>query len=151
MDIAHLLADPTALSLESFISHEKLIVVVVRSVQPAPVCQLCRQPSESLHSNYVRRITDLPWHGIAVRLELHTRKLRCRNGLCKRKVFCERLPNVAAAFARKTARLNSVLILLAFTMGGETGARTADKLGFAASGDTLLGSTGLAKNRRSKF
>ena len=138
MDTATLLADPNALSLEAFISHENSITVVVRSCQPLAACPLCRQSSNSLHSNYVRRIADLPWHNVAVSLELHTRKFRCRNELCQRKVFCERLPNVAAACARKTARLNQALTLLAFALGGEMGARMADKLGFYTSGDTLL-------------
>ena len=71
-------------------------------------------------------------------MELHTRKFRCRNELCPRKVFCERLPKVAAAYARKTVRLNSAMILLAFALGGEAGARTASGLGLIVSGDTLL-------------
>ncbi len=83
-------------------------------------------------------VADLPWHGVAVRLQLHTRKFRCRNELCQRKVFCQRLPNVVAAGARTTARLNQVLTQLAFVTGGEPGARTARRLGVSVSGDTLL-------------
>ncbi len=138
MDTATLLADTVALTLEAFVSHANSVTVVVRSSQPATTCPVCQQPFSSLHSNYIRRIADLPWHGVAVQLELHTRKFRCRNSLCSRKVFCERLPNVVAAFARKTARLNSTLNLLAFAMGGEGGSRVASKLGFSTSGDTLL-------------
>jgi hypothetical protein len=55
-----------------------------------------------------------------------------------RKVFCERLPKVALAYARKTVRLNSAMTLLAFALGGEAGARTAADLGLTVSGDTLL-------------
>ncbi len=138
MDTATLLADPNALHLEAFVSHENSITVVVRSSQPSAACPACQQPSGSLHSNYVRNIADLPWHNVAVRLELHTRKFRCRNELCPRRVFCERLPNVAPAFARKTARLNNALTWLAFALGGEMGARTAQKLKLFTSGDTLL-------------
>ena len=101
-------------------------------------CPLCEEPSNSLHGNYIRRIADLPWHGVKVQLQLHTRKFRCRNEVCPRKVFCERLPKVAAAYARKTARLNSAMTLLAFALGGEAGARTASGLGLTVSGDTLL-------------
>lgn len=101
MDVSTLLADPVALSLECFVSLDNSITIVVRSVQKQPACPLCRYPSNSLHSHYTRRPSDLPWHGVAVRLQLHTRKFRCRNEICPRRVFCERLPNVADAFARK--------------------------------------------------
>lgn len=138
MDTTTLLADPTTLRLETFVSHEKSITVVVRSIQPLAACPLCQQPSGNLHSNYVRRAADLPWQGVAVSLKLHTRKFRCRNELCSRKIFCERLPNVVAVFARKTARLNQVLTFLAFALGGEMGAKTSERLALKTSGDTLL-------------
>jgi transposase len=92
----------------------------------------------SLHSHYQRTIADLPWHGVSIRLRLNARKLRCQNALCSQNVFCERLPRVAAAYARKTVRLNSALRLLAFALGGAAGARAARGLGMRASGDTLL-------------
>ncbi len=138
MQVATLLADPLAISLESFVSVESLIVLRVKAVQKQSQCPLCQQYSTSLHSRYVRRIADLPWHGVAVRIELHTRKFRCRNALCRRKVFCERLPKVVESYARKTVRLSSALTLLAFSLGGEAGARTAADLNLKASGDTLL-------------
>jgi len=91
-----------------------------------------------LHSHYLRRVADLPWHGVRARLELHTRKFRCRNQLCPQKVFCERLPKVVAASARKTVRLDAALTLIAFALGGEAGARVALGLRLSVSGDTLL-------------
>lgn len=138
MQVSTLLADPAAVRLESFISEESLIVLRVRVVQKQSRCPLCQTDSKSLHSHYVRRVADLPWHGVAIRLELHTRKFRCRNEVCRRKVFCERLPKVVECYARKTVRLTSVLTLLAFALGGEGGARTASKLNLPVSGDTLL-------------
>lgn len=125
MNVSTLLADPNAVGLEGFISNADSITMVVSSVQKSAYCPLCDAPSGSLHSNYVRRVADLPWHDVAVRLELKTRKFRCLNALCSRKVFCERLPKVAAAYARKTVRLNSAMTLIAFALGGEAGARTA--------------------------
>src|SRR5687768_9153531 len=114
MDSTTLLADPAAIKLEAFISGDKSIAIVVRANQTQSACPLCGQFSASLHSNYVRSVSDLPWHDVAVRLELHTRKFRCRNELCQRKVFCERLPNVVSVSARKTVRLNAALTLLGF-------------------------------------
>lgn len=111
---------------------------MVRAVQSQPCCPQCAQVSSSLHSHYTRRVADLPWHGVAAKLELHTRKFRCRNALCPQKVFCERLPKVADSYARKTLRLDTALMLVAFALGGEAGARTACGLRLQVSGDTLL-------------
>ncbi len=138
MDVSTLLADPERIGLEGFISNADSITMVVRSFQKSVSCPLCSKPSNSLHGNYIRRVADLPWHGVKVRLELKVRKFRCRNELCPRRMFCERLPKVAAAYARKTVRLNSAMTLLAFALGGEAGSRTGVGLGLPVSGDTLL-------------
>ncbi|MBA3693279.1 MAG: ISL3 family transposase [Acidobacteria bacterium] len=138
MQVSTLLADPAAISLEAFVPQESLIVLRVRVIQKQSKCPLCQTNSKSLHSHYVRQVADLPWHGVAIRLELHTSKFRCRNEVCRRQVFCARLPRVAAHYARKTVRLTSALTLLAFALGGEVGARTASKLNLRVSGDTLL-------------
>ena len=138
MEVSTLLADPSATSLEAIVSKQNLIVLRVRSVLSKSNCPLCNHPSESLQSNYIRKIADLPWHGVVIRLDLHTRKFRCLNELCRRKIFCERLPNVVETYGRKTVRLNMTMTLLAFALGGEAGAKTASRLGLAVSGDTLL-------------
>lgn len=138
MDATTLLADPAAIHLECFISEPHSVTLVVRAVQLHPCCPQCAQVSTSLHSHYTRRIADLPWHGVAARLELHSRKFRCRNEVCSQKVFCERLPKVVDSYARKTLRLNTALMLIAFALGGEAGARTACGLRLQVSGDTLL-------------
>jgi transposase len=136
MDVSTLLADPTAIHLDTFVSGENSITLRVHSIQEQSVCPSCNSQSGSLHSNYIRRVADLPWHNVAVKLELHVRKFRCRNELCSQKVFCERLPKVAGKYARKTVRLETVLTYLAFAPGGE--ARTAGRLQIITSGDTLL-------------
>ena len=136
MNISTLLADPETVGLEGFTSNADSITIVARALQKISCCPVFSEPSNSLHSNYVRRVADLPWHSIAVRLELKARKFPCRNELCRRRVFYERLPKVAIAYARKTARLDSAMSLLAFALGGEAGARTATGLGLTISGDT---------------
>ena len=94
MDITTLLADPNAINLRHFVSEAQCITVVVQAVQLHARCPKCQHPSKSLHSYYQRTVADLPWHGVSVRIQLHTRKFRCRNQLCVQKVFCERLPKV---------------------------------------------------------
>lgn len=95
-------------------------------------------PSLRLHSYYSRTVADLPWHGVADRLELRARRFRCKNSLCTRRIFCERLPRVAPHYGRKTVRLDDALRLIGFLLGGEAGARATVKLAIRTSPDTLL-------------
>jgi transposase len=118
-----LLADPEALEIEKFLADDSLIKFVVRSILPTANCPNCQQSSNSLKAHYLRSVSDLPWHGVKIKLLLKVRKFRCRNDLCVRKVFCERLPKVAAKYARITFRLNEVISSLAFTLGGRGGAK----------------------------
>jgi transposase len=138
MDPATLLADPEAIRLEKIIPGHSSLILVVKATQPQPECPRCRRLSTRIHSYYTRRVADLPWHGVAVRLELRTRRFRCRNSLCTKRIFCERLPRVVAHYGRRTVRMDEALELLGFFLGGEAGARAALKLAMATSSDTLL-------------
>ena len=139
MNPTTLLADPESLEIEKFISEENSITIVVRSILPAASCPHCHQFSGSLKTRYFRQVADLPWHGVEIKLLLRVRKFRCRNNLCIRKVFCERLPKVVAKYVRRTARLDEVIAFLAFALGGRSGAKASAKLNIAVSRDTLLG------------
>lgn len=138
MDPSTLLADPTAVRLEKIIQHDSSLTLVVRAARPQAQCPRCQCPSMRTHSYYTRKVADLPWHGVAVRIELRTRRFRCRNSLCTKRVFCERLPRVVAHYGRRTVRLDEALRLLGFFLGGEAGARAARRLALATSPDTLL-------------
>jgi len=138
MDPATLLADPTAIRLEKIIQHDSSLTHVVKTAQPQAECPRCQRPSTRVHSYYRRAVADLPWHGVAVKLELRTRRLRCKNSLCTKRVFCERLPRVVAHYGRKTVRLDDALRLIGLLLGGEAGARATHKLAIKASPDTLL-------------
>ena len=138
MDVQTLVANPDIIRLESFISETNAIIIVAHSKQRRPICPSCNQPSGSFHSHYQRNVSDLPWQGVTVRIRLSTRKFRCRNALCRQKIFCERLPDVVETYARRTLRLDGALTWLAFALGGEAGARTAERLRMKTGGDTLL-------------
>ena len=100
-------------------------------------CPLCGHLSSKVHSRYERTIADLPWRNVCVTLKIRARRFFCEKHLCERKIFCERLPE-AAAYGRKTSRLEEALLLIAFELGGEAGARLAHELGLSVSPDTLL-------------
>ena len=138
MPIITLLTDPEAIRLDRIRPAEDAITLVVGTVAAHARCPRCHRTSSRLHSRYRRMIADLPWHRVAIKLELHTRRFRCQNSLCKQRIFCERLPSVVARYARKTVRLNAALELIGYAVGGETGARIARGLSLTVSPDTLL-------------
>jgi transposase len=138
MDVTTLLADPRNLHLESIVASDKTITVIVTTTQPQAACPQCHHRSNRLHSRYVRTVADLPWQGVVVRLQLRTRRFFCQHPTCSQAIFCERLPAVVAAHARRTVRLSAALEVLGFALGGKAGARVARALGMATSPDTVL-------------
>ena len=138
MNIATLLTDPFGLSLQSISSAPQVVTLVIRSTPPQSACPRCQQLSTRVHSRYVRGAADLPWQGVAVRLQLHARRFFCLNDGCPQQIFCERLAEVIAPHARRTLRLNEALRLIGFALGGNPGARLALSLGMSVSHDTLL-------------
>jgi transposase len=138
MPISNLLADPEAIHLEQIIQYPSSLILVVKATRTEVECLGCHRPSKRVHSYYTRTVADLPWHEVAVRLRLRTRRFRCKNSLCTKRIFCERLPLVVASYGRKTRRMNEALELIGFLMGGEAGSRAASKLGMKTSPDTLL-------------
>lgn len=138
MQPQHLLADPASIRLQKIIQHPSSLTLVVVTTRAQAECPRCHRPSSRVHSYYTRQVADLPWHGVAVRLELRTRRFRCRNSLCTKRVFCERLPQVVSYYDRKTVRLDDALRLIGFLLGGEAGGRAATKLAMRTSPDTLL-------------
>lgn len=138
MDINTLLPDPKAVCLLLIQPSHHSITLVIKAIATASVCPLCHCPSNRVHSRYVRRLADLPWHGIAIQIQLHSRKFFCKQPVCSRRIFCERLPGVAASYARHTVRLNQLLQLVGFVIGGQPGSRAANKMAVKVSPDTLL-------------
>ena len=117
MPTSHLLADPTSICLEKIVQHESSLTLVVRTTRREAECPRCHRPSTRIHSYYIRSAADLPWHGVAVRLELRVRRFRCQNSLCTKRVFCERLPRVVAAHGRMSVRMVQALELIGFLLG----------------------------------
>jgi transposase len=115
-----------------------MLTFTLRTTRAAAECPSCATPSYHIHSCYTRTIADLPWGGSAVRLLLQVRKFFCRTMTCPQRIFTERLPQVVAPYARKTARLTEVLRLIGLALGGTAAARLAVRLGLPVSATTLL-------------
>jgi transposase len=129
---------PAEVRLGSLSVEADTLLLTLETYRRAVPCPRCRQPSARVHSRYQRTLADLPWHGVAVRLVLSSRRFFCDSPACPQRIFTERLPATAAPYARRTERLTAALRALAFATGGEVGARLAAVLGMAASPNTLL-------------
>ena len=60
------------------------------------------------------------------------------NSSCPRKVFCERLPQVARVYGRQTDRASEIIRLIGYVAGGLPGQRLLARLSIATSDDTVL-------------
>lgn len=138
MDVSALLPDSTALRLEEVTVSQGVARLVVSSTRRNGVCPSCGQSGARIHSHYQRKLQDLPWQGITVSVLWRSRKFFCDTLGCPRQVFTERLPLVAAPYARRTSRLSKIVAHLGIALGGEAGRRLAAQLGISASADTLL-------------
>jgi transposase len=128
---------PQGLYLESLSIETGRVSIRVASGASKSRCPVCGLVSSRVHSRYSRTVSDLPWHGLSVELEVRARRFFCDEASCERRIFCERLPEVAAR-ARKTGRLEEALLAIALELGGRAGARLALELGILAACDTLL-------------
>ena len=133
-----LLLDPSRLRLDLLRADYSSITAVMATTPTSSPCPLCDLPSSRVHSRYVRTLADLPWHGVAVSVQLTVRRFVCETDDCTRRIFGERLAGIVAPYARRTARLGDALELIGFALGGEAGARVLRQLAMVGSPDTLL-------------
>ena len=64
-------------------------------------------------------------------------RFRCRHAPCRRKIFCERLPQVARVYGRQTERASEIIRLIGYVAGGLPGQRLLARLSIATSDDTV--------------
>ena len=138
--LARLLPDATTLRLDAchVDTLAAQITLAVRSTQTRVPCPLCAIPARRIHSHYERILADLPWAEYRVRLQLRVRKWFCPNPDCVRRIFTERLPTVAAPWARRTLRLAQRLVALGGALGGKAGVRLSHDWALVVSRHTLL-------------
>src|SRR5260370_2041993 len=86
------------LALERVTGDADHITVAATARAPTAACPLCQHLSRRVHSTYGRTIRDLPWSATPVTLCVQVRRFFCTNRTCARKIFCERLERVAAAY-----------------------------------------------------
>src|SRR3984885_62721 len=105
-------------------------------------CTVGSQPSvrDAVHGpNHATALTgDLSPQGTPVVISARLGRWRCRNQECNRRIFTERVPGLAAPFARRTARLAGIVRLLGHSAGGGASERLRRRLGMPVSDTTIL-------------
>src|SRR5579859_7179644 len=117
---------------------ENSIVVEVVATSLTSRCPLCSEASESIHCHYRRVLRDVPCAGRRVQLFLTVRKFTCRNLLCQRKVFAERIPTFVEPWARMTIRYCQQITSIGLATCGKGGVRLAARLSIQTTRQTIL-------------
>ena len=113
---------------------DQVWTVTVDSRQPAR-CPGCGAQFKSRHGIYSRTLRDLSAQGATVVIDAHLARWRRRND---RRIFTERLPGLAAPFARQAARLAEIVRLVGHSMGGRPSERLMRRLGMPVGDTTIL-------------
>jgi transposase len=113
------------LSLEAWHVDEATAVLTlhVTSPQACVPCPRCHVQTSRVHSRYIRTLAELPWGAYGVRMQLRVRKFCCDHPVCPRQICTERLPTVAAPWARRTLRLAQLLLAYGLALGAAAGLR----------------------------
>jgi transposase len=101
-------------------------------------CPLCGTQSTARHSRYWRPLQDLPVQGKRVALQLRLSRWRCRNRECEQAIFRERRGEVVAPWARRTSRVEEILLLVGHRTGGRGAEFLMKRLAMSISDDTIL-------------
>jgi transposase len=137
-DTRIVLPAPKLLDLIGVRATQNAITLAARTSSRVARCPVCCARSARVHSHYTRTLADLPWQGIPVTVRLRVRRFFCEQKSCNRVIFAERLPGLAAHYARRTERLEGWFTHVSFALGGEAGSRLLRDLGVVVSGDALL-------------
>lgn len=97
------------LKLEQIKMEHRFISMFMFMSSPSARCPLCARLATRIHSHYTRTIADLPWGTYKVRLHLRVRKFFCRLANCSRRIFVERVPELAVTYARRTVRQGEIV------------------------------------------
>ena len=130
----------STLHLESWdldsVNHQ--MTLNVSSTQVFACCPVCNQITHSVHSHYERTLRDLPCVDFCLTILLQVCKFFCRNEACKRRIFTERLPQVAVPWARRTVRFAEHLSSIGLALGGAAAARLSYQINYGSSRNTML-------------
>jgi zinc-finger of transposase IS204/IS1001/IS1096/IS1165 len=128
---------PRGFVVESATKGDGDFVIAIRGAATVCRCPMCSGICSRVHSQYRRRLADLPAAGVRIALILRMRRFFCDDLACERRIFAERFEAVGPR-ARRTSRLDDVIHCLAIALGGRPAASLSRRLNVKVSNDTLL-------------
>ena len=105
---------------------------------PIGICLDCGLRSRSRHGRSSRDLQDLPVQGKPVTVKLRLSRWRCSYRKCERQTFTDRLPMIAAPYARQTTTVAEIVGMLGHSTRELPGERLMQRLGKPVSDDTIL-------------
>ena len=114
------------------------ILLIVAVLALTAMCPLCQHPASRVHSRYERTLADTPVTARRVLLKVEIRRFFCDQQQCQRRIFAERLPQLANRYARATKRLLQAQTAIAQAVGSRAGTFLAAVLHMPGSATTLL-------------
>lgn len=113
------------------------ILLTVKSTRTTSSCPTCLKPTSRIHSQYTRKIQDLPIGNKSVELLMLTKRWFCDNPACKVKIYTERYDWLSSN-GRRTLRTEEVLRKIAFSTSCLSAEKVAKSAHIPVSHDTLL-------------
>jgi hypothetical protein len=115
------------------------LTITARPKAASARCPRCDGVPSPIHSRNTRTQSDLPVAGRRVVITVSVCLFRCVGPEYRTKIYVERLePEIAAAYARRTGRLEANVHYLALALGGRPAESFARRPMVPASRDTML-------------
>jgi transposase len=94
--------------VESVTKDDGGLMIAIRGAAAVCRCPMCGCVCSRVHSQYRRKLADLPAAGARMAQILRTRRFFCDATFCERRIFAERFDAVEPR-ARRTSRLDDVV------------------------------------------
>lgn len=109
----------------------------MKNIRIASSCPSCLKPSSRIHSQYTRKVQDLPIGDKSVELIILTKRWFCDQPDCTVKIFTQRYDWLSSN-GRRTVRTEDVLRKIAFLSSCLSAEKVAKSAHIPVSHDTLL-------------
>ncbi len=109
-------------------SNRETVHLTLSSGNPGRRCPRCGMYSTRLDRAYERHLTDVPCSGVSVEITLYARRFYCTNGDCVQTIYTERWPGMVAPYGRRSERWDSIVRVLAQSVGGPSSRRVLKHL-----------------------
>lgn len=128
---------PGVIFYDSILSDNSILLSARLKARTAK-CTCCGKTSKSIHSFYMRSLTDLSAAGKSVKIILKVRKFRCRNIHCAQTVFSEQHPPLTQKHSRLTSRATHYLQKLLIEVSSRKGEYLSSLSSIKRSSSTCL-------------